>query len=219
MIVGAGLPRPYIALKETISNMRLKKISLLILLLFFVLACQAVTGSSVQTAPTQQADALFPTSLPATPEITPTEEGLTELGYGAKDVSPAPEKFALVKIVGNGVSLDEILYAEAQKAVALGLNPFVDFSADWCPPCIAIEESMDDPKMIDAFTGTYIIQLNYDEWERQISDYGFYVVGIPTYYEVDAEGFSTGRLITGGAWGADTAESMAPPMKAFFAGE
>ena len=203
--------------------MRLKEISLFVSLLLFALACQVVTGSSVQTTPTvlpeQQADMSLPTAVPAVPQSTPTQESLTELGYGATNVSPAPEKFALVKIVGNDVPLDEILYVEAQKAVTLGLDPFVDFSADWCPPCIAIEESMDDPKMIDAFTGTYIIQLNYDEWERQISDYGFYVVGIPTYYEVDAEGFSTGRLITGGAWGADTAANIAPPMKAFFAGE
>ena len=73
--------------------------------------------------------------------------------------------------------------------------------------------------MIDAFSGTYIIQLDFDEWERQLSDSGFYVPGIPAYYEVDAEGFSTGRMITGGAWGEDVAENIAPPMKAFFAGE
>ena len=200
--------------------MHLKKFYLLLVLVFFVLACQALTGAPAQTVqPVANDQAVSSTSVPATPVSMPTNENLTEAGYERRNASPAPDKFALVKIVGNGVPLGDILYAEAQHAVELGLNPFVDFSADWCPPCIAIEESMDDPKMIDAFTGTYIIQLNYDEWKGQISDYGFYVVGIPTYYEVNAEGFSTGRLITGGAWGADTAASMAPPMKAFFAGE
>lgn len=200
--------------------MCLKKLFLLSLLLFFALACQAVMGMPTQALPTvQSTQGIESSSSPALPTQAPTQESLTELGYGAKNVSPAPEKFALVKIVGNDVPLDEILYAEAQKAVELGLNPFVDFSADWCPPCRAIEAAMDDELMVNAFTGTYIIQLNYDEWERQISDYGFYVVGIPTYYEIDAEGFSTGRLITGGAWGADTAQNIAPPMKAFFAGE
>ena len=197
-------------------KVRLLKTLFLLFFLFSILACQAVTGAPTQAPPTVES---VKVSAPATAESTLTAEDLTELGYQAKNVSPAPEKFALVKIVGNDVPLDKILYAEAQNAVSLGLNPFVDFSADWCPPCRAIEAAMDDELMIDAFTGTYIIQLNYDEWERQISDYGFYVVGIPTYYEVNAEGFSTGRLITGGAWGADTAANMAPPMKAFFAGE
>ena len=183
-----------------------------------------MTGAPTQipaTATAEPAPKNAEEALPAIPtqESEPAEESPAQPTYEAKNESPAPDKFALVKIVGNGVPLDEILYAEAQKAVELGLNPFVDFYADWCPPCVAIEESMDDPKMIDAFTGTYIIQLNYDEWERHLSDYGFYVVGIPTYYEIDAEGFSTGRLITGGAWGADTAANIAPPMKAFFAGE
>ena len=198
--------------------MRLKKLSFLLVLLFFVLACQVLTGQPTQTSPTavptQKAVA---SPAPIIQASTPTEENTP--AYESTNVSPAPDKFALVKIVGNGAPLDEILCAEAQKAVELGFNPFVDFYADWCPPCRAIEANIDDELMIDAFTGTYVIQLDFDEWKGKITDAGFYVVGIPTYYEVDAEGRSTGRMITGGAWGKDVAENIAPPMKAFFAGE
>lgn len=198
--------------------MRLKKLSFLLVLLCFMLACQAITRQSTQISPTavptQKVDAPL---TPTIQEITPIEGNVPT--YESTNVSPAPDKFALVKIVGNGVPLDEILYAEAQNAVELGIKPFVDFYADWCPPCRAIEENIGDELMIDAFTGTYIIQLDFDEWKGNITDAGFYVVGIPTYYEVDAEGRSTGRMITGGAWGEDVAGNIAPPMKAFFAGE
>ena len=145
--------------------MRSKKLSVFLLLLFFVLACQAVTGAPVQVPPAAQPTQ--PVASAPTQENTPD---LTDITYEAKNVSPAPDKFALVKIVGNGVPLNDILYAEAQKAVALGLDPYVDFSADWCPPCRAIEANIGDELMIDAFTGTYIIQLNFDEWERKLSD-------------------------------------------------
>ena len=200
----------------------LRKLSFLLALSLLILACQAVTGAPMQAPPDNQpAPKSVETSAPAVPiqENTPAAESLTEPVYEATNVSPAPDKFALVKIVGNGVPLNDILYAEAQKAVALGLDPYVDFYADWCPPCRAIEANIGDELMIDAFTGTYIIQLNFDEWERKLSDSGFYVVGIPAYYEIDAEGKSTGRMITGAAWGEDIPQNIAPPMKAFFAGQ
>ncbi len=188
---------------------KLNKIALLFLLLFFTLACQTVTGT--------------PSATPiAEPASIATQENAPETSnpaYESKNVSPAPEKFALVKITGKGAPLDEILYIEAQKAVELGFAPFVDFYADWCPPCRAIDANIGDELMIDAFSGTYIIQLDFDEWKEKITDAGFYVVGIPTYYEIDAEGRSTGRMITGAAWGEDIPENIAPPMKAFFTGE
>lgn len=197
--------------------MNVKKSSLLLLLLSFVLACQTGTGFPAQTPPAMPTQKVDAPPVPTVQASAPTEE--SALAYERKDVSPAPDKFSLVKIVGNGAPLDEILYAEAQKAFELGLNPFVDFYADWCPPCRAIDANIGNELMIDAFTGTYIIQLDFDEWKEKITDAGFYVVGIPAYYEVDVEGRSTGRMITGGAWGEDVAENIAPPLKAFFTGE
>mgnify|MGYP002640036946 CR=1 FL=1 len=199
----------------------LKKITLWIVFLLLITACQTGISETAQApsavAPMKEAEPV--SSMPEAEEDIPAEENSAAPMYEAIDASPAPDKFSFVKIVGNGASLEEILFLEAQKALEQGRDPFVDFYADWCPPCIAIEESMDDPKMIDAFSGTYIIQIDFDEWKGKSVDAGFYVLGVPTYYEIDAEGRSTGRMITGGAWGEDTAASMAPPMKAFFAGE
>ncbi len=202
---------------------RLNKIAFLLGLLFSAMACQVVTGlrtqapPSVEPAQNIEATATLPT--PIGEESVPIEENAATPVYEWVDVSPAPDKFSLIKIVGNGADLGEILLAEAQKATELGREPYVDFSADWCPPCQAIEANIDDELMIDAFTGTYIIQLDFDEWEKKLSDTGFYVIGIPSYYEIDGEGYATGRMITGSAWGEDIPENIAPPMKAFFAGE
>jgi hypothetical protein len=83
---------------------------------------------------------------------------------------------------------------------------------------IALAESLDDPRMVDAFRGIYLIRLDYDEWERSLPGTDFRVVGVPTFYEVDASGLPTGRMLTGAAWGEDIVENMAPVLKDFFAG-
>ncbi len=72
--------------------------------------------------------------------------------------------------------------------------------------------------MIDAFTGTYIIKLDFDYWNPKLSKTGFYVPGIPAFYEIDTDGKPTGRMITGAAWGEDIPENQAPPLKRFFNG-
>ncbi len=112
--------------------------------------------------------------------------------------------------------LSDSLKAEAQKAAALGRKPFVEFGESWCPPCIAIEQSLDDPRMAEAFKNTYIIQLDFDEWKPHLAGTDFRVVAMPIYYEIDKNGRSTGRTVSGGSWGADTPENMAPVLKSYF---
>jgi hypothetical protein len=46
----------------------------------------------------------------------------------------------------------------------------------------------------------------------------FIVIGVPTFFELNDEGRSTGRTITGAAWGADVPENMAPVLQGFFRG-
>ena len=185
---------------ESSVKVRLKRIYVLLVIPLWVIACQAVAG--IQT-----------TSVPSNSEEIP---GIIEVTYEWIDESPAPEKFSLVRIEKGKGKLEDILRVEAQKAVDMGRHPYVEFYADWCPPCKALKESIGDERMVDAFEGTYIIQLDLDEWERNLSGTGFHVVGIPAFYEIDAEGKPTARMITGGAWGEDVPENIAPPMKEFF---
>lgn len=72
--------------------------------------------------------------------------------------------------------------------------------------------------MVEAFRGIYLIRLDFDEWQDQLSDSGFHVPGIPVFFELDLEGQPTGRAISGAAWGEDIPANMAPPLSEFFQG-
>jgi hypothetical protein len=113
-----------------------------------------------------------------------------------------------------------LLEAEATKAKSMSLKPFAEFRADWCGPCVAIEKSMNDARMVDAFVGTYVVHLDVDAWgSKDLAGTGFHPSAIPVFYELDDRGKPTGRTIDGGAWGENVPENMAPPLKAFFRGK
>lgn len=182
------------------------------------LAAAGCTGSSPAVAPVPA------TEIPATIESAPTEivrpaaTAPASVAYQWVEESPAPDTFSVIRIEPGQVKVKDILKAEAQKAAVLGRQPYVEFYADWCPPCNAIRDSLGDPRMVEAFAGTYIIKLDTDEWGDKLSGTGLYVPGIPAFYELGADGTPTGRMITGAAWGEDIPENIAPPMKAFFDG-
>jgi thiol-disulfide isomerase/thioredoxin len=163
--------------------------------------------------------------LPATPNVAnsqipaSTTAAMSELDYTWTDESPAPDEFSVIVIGSGNAKLKDILQAEAQKALALGRHPYVEFYADWCPPCNAIKKNLGNPLMVEAFAGTYIIKLDTDVWGDKLSGLGLYVPGIPAFYELDENGKPTGRMITGAAWGEDVPANIAPPMKAFFDGK
>jgi hypothetical protein len=151
--------------------------------------------------------------------LKPAVTDITSVDYQWTDESPAPDTFSVIRIAPGPAKVKEILKAEAQKAAALGRDPYVEFYADWCPPCNAIKKNLNDPRMVDAFAGTYIIKLDTDDWGEKLSGTGLYVPAIPAFYELDANGAPTGRMITGAAWGEDVPANIAPPMKAFFQGQ
>ncbi len=130
---------------------------------------------------------------------------------------PAPsDKFVAVTLKAADGKLADLLPAEAQKATDRGLTPFVELYADWCAPCQALSKSLSDPRMIDAFTGTYIIRLNVDDWKDALPGAGFTADVIPIFFAVDPAGKPTGPTITGAAWGEDLPANMAPPLREFF---
>lgn len=191
--------------------MRVKRTVLLLTGFFLILACSFVQGPITKSAPTKSID-----SSPTIPATSTSEENTTEIIYEFVDESPAPDKFTVVQVGNSKEKLLDILQVEAEKASNMDRQPYVEFYADWCPPCNAIRDSLEDERMVDAFTGTYIIKLDFDYWQGKLSGTGLYVPGIPAFYEIDVDGIPTGRMITGAAWGEDVPENIAPPLKEFF---
>ncbi len=116
--------------------------------------------------------------------------------------------------VPNSGDLSTALAAESKKASALGLAPYLEFSATWCGPCNAFKSHLDDPRMQQALEGTYIVVADFDHFgdDAEAMD----VRAIPAWLALDADGKPTGRRIDGGAWKEDVPENMAPPLGAFF---
>ncbi len=130
--------------------------------------------------------------------------------------------FTEVRLHPTDGKLDEMLVVEAEKAVTAGLLPVVEFDADWCPPCVAINKHLDakNELMLNAYDGTYIIKLDVDEWGwdgGRIENFTF--SAIPIYFKLDGQGKQTGEFIDGGAWNEDIPVNIAPVMNTFFHGD
>jgi len=164
---------------------------------------------------------LFPQTPASTPEpilAPPTE---SELQPGAAQEA-IPTGFTVVRLHPGDGELQALLAQEAQKAIALGQMPVVEFDATWCPPCQAIDEGLKSKNelMLNAYRGTYIIKLNVDEWgwtDSGVQDFRF--DGIPVYFKLDAQGHQTGAVVDGNAWGDNIPENIAPVMDEFFDGK
>jgi len=160
-------------------------------------------------------------------DLTPTREPSivepTKSVFEPSDNSlPISEGFTQVRLHPEGGDLQTMLANEAQKADALGQIPIVEFDATWCPPCIAIDTAIESQNelMLRAYAGTYIIKLDVDEWGWDNGGFqDFRFDAIPVYFKLDSQGYQTGEVIDGGAWGEDIPENIAPVMDAFFHGE
>jgi thiol-disulfide isomerase/thioredoxin len=160
---------------------------------------------------------LFPQNLESVPQANSPQMETTPLVSG----NEALIGFTEVRLHPTDGKLEEMLAVEAEKAVAAGLLPVVEFDADWCPPCQAIKQHLEakNELMLKAYNGTYIIKLDVDEWGWVNGKVEYFTVeGIPVYFKLDEQGQPTGDSIDGGAWNEDIPVNIAPVMDKFFHG-
>lgn len=133
----------------------------------------------------------------------------------ARDAADADDGPMHVVAATRG-DLATVLREESGRARARQLRPFAYLHASWCPPCRAIDRSLRDPRMVEAFQGAYVISLDVDDWGAdRLQAVGLSPASIPRFYALAPDGRSTGRVITGAAWADDVPENMAPPLGAF----
>ena len=164
---------------------------------------------------------LFPADKSPTqaPDIAEPSQSSNQQNENSTSTLPG---ITVVRLHPEDGDLQAMLAGEAEKAIALGQIPVVEFDATWCPPCIAIDTALEarNELMLKAYRGTYIIKLDVDEWGWNNGGFqNFRFDGIPVYFKLDSQGQQTGEVIDGGAWNEDIPENIAPVMDKFFHGK
>jgi hypothetical protein len=139
--------------------------------------------------------------------------------------TPGPAAPAKSASVAGWIELDTKqplvpqLARESAAAIAAGKKPHAYLHADWCDPCVAIENTRaTDERMKQAFASTHILAIDIDVADpKEMSALGLASSSIPVFYRLGPDGKPTGDRIDGGAWGDNIPENMAPPLTAFFA--
>ena len=122
----------------------------------------------------------------------------------------------VIELTPKQGKLPELLQAEIAKADSLGRTPFIEIGATWCGQCLELKANIGDKRMIEAFEGTYIIRLDFDEWKEALTELGYKISAIPVFFAVGGDGKAAGTSFTTDPLGPNTPENVAAPLKKFF---
>jgi protein disulfide-isomerase len=154
-------------------------------------------GSPTQTtAPTKIDDAKEPASVVVAspePESDPEPEPEGELEV-------PKEKITILSIDPVAGELADQLLVEAGKAKKAGKSAYVELWAGWCPPCKKVDALLEDPALQERLGGVVLIRVDTDTFNKPLTRLGFKSPTIPAFYEIDARGKPTKRLLHGHSW-------------------
>jgi hypothetical protein len=109
------------------------------------------------------------------------------------------------KLLGQ---LQKLIQAHIANASAHGRTLFVEMGATWCRPCRRLEARIrkNDPAIVDAFTGAYVLHMDVDDWRWEQDSTEFGSLGfdggvMPILYAMDTTGKVVDELTQGdNAW-------------------
>lgn len=116
----------------------------------------------------------------------------------------------------SGTALDALLAGHARRAAGQGLRPVLYVGASWCQPCKLLAQHRDDPRVASALRGTYMVEIDFDDWTvAELGAAGYGVQAVPVFFAIGGAGEAAGPRLDGGAWGGD-AEHIAAAFEGFF---
>ena len=134
-------------------------------------------------------------------------------------MAPVGDGYVLNIVKYSNTDITTTMKAEAAKAKAKGLKPFVFFHASWCGPCKQLIKDLDNPVMKAAFKGQYIVELDTDDWGQEIQHIKYPVSSIPAFCRIEDDGTLNVKSLTDASqWNVNAIEKSAPILKAYFAG-
>ncbi|MGB0496453.1 MAG: thioredoxin domain-containing protein [Kangiellaceae bacterium] len=126
--------------------------------------------------------------------------------------------FTIAEIEWQGTPLSQEIEKHAQLAKGLGLNVFIQITAQWCSPCKRLRAKTEEPLMKQAYHGTYIIRLDRDEWEQDFAEIGVIKTPLPIFWELGDDLKTTDYALNGNYWKEITPAALSPILKAYFSG-
>ncbi len=186
---------------------------------FGALAALTVLGCSRGAAPTAEEPGPTitpevrpsPSPPPSTPASTPASTP-TAVASTAPVPPPPPPSFLLTELAPTQGDLTPLLVTQFERAQKKNLRPVIEFYADWCEPCRAFQENLEEPRMKAALTGTFLVKLNLDDWHDKLKETGFKVRSIPAFFFIGPDGRPKGKMLDGDKWGKATPANMSASL-------
>lgn len=190
---------------------------------WWALSALVVAGCGRGAAPGPEIREAEPTISPAhdtaRPAPSPPEPraGASAARPADPPPAPTPPTFLFTELAPTQGELTPLLVTQFERAKTKQLRPVVEFYADWCPPCRAFQENLEEPRMKEALKGVYLIKLNMDDWHEKLKNTGFTVKAIPMFFFLGADGRPTGKLLDGDKWGKATPANMSASLAKWLA--